>query len=227
MSQHPTTDIIVDLLDGRSLSLPELSMETGPFWILAYDILTKMWLPAQASHCRLISTKKEGYLVSLSNGQCIRLAGDQKLMARHNRWIRVDQLEHGMSLKAYDRVRNVDGYDVIYSYFYKRYRPLHRLVAEWKLGPYIKGLGVYHWNNNASDNRPTNLITAKKTKQYLPMETPAEHTEDARWLTYLLKTRDLMRFVESVSQIGPMDVYTINVPKYKNFPLTTGVVLHT
>ena len=142
----------------------------------------------------------EVWKVILDNGESIKATPDHRFLLRNGEYIRLDELQSGMSLMPLYR-RKVKGQKgMIYRDVYLNngeHIMEHNLVALDLYGIVIRGsnLLMHHWNHNGCDNAPDNLemMTRARHMQIHSIEGWSNKRED-HIRNHFSKTEEGKRF---------------------------------
>lgn len=149
-------DTRIRLLDGRTLTLRELSLEPMPVWALGFDIETSRVIPAKIDRVWATGTKP-----------CIKLnfdvGGSLTLTKEHELLTWFKGYKKAGDLTPDDRLVPVlysqrDGYQAIYQACETHWEMTHRMVWAHQNGRRPKkSFHIHHRNDVRADNRPENL----------------------------------------------------------------------
>jgi len=176
-----TGDTKVRLLDGRNLSMEELTKEYGrdkEFWVYSYD--GKKVVAGRGHNARKTGTQKT-LIVELDNGEKVRCTYDHLWMLRDGSYRKAKDLKPDDSLMPlYSRLssRNksaLEGYEEIYQPTSGKWDFTHRIVSRQFWGD-IKGKDTHHAGRCFCGKcRVTNLCKLNNDPDSLRLVTFEEH----------------------------------------------------
>lgn len=163
----------VALLDGRSLTMPEIRDELAVgkrLWTYSCDPDTGNVVPGEIEVSAPTRPDAELVRVTLDNGESFDCTPDHKWMLRDRSWCEASMLQPGASLMPLHK-RNVSlnggaDYEQVYDPGEHRWTYTHRLVASRVDGGIAEDAScavephvtIHHRNVNRFDNSPENLI---------------------------------------------------------------------
>lgn len=160
-------DTIVDLLDGRSLTMREIhSLSKEQLYTISYDTSTKSFVPGKIK-CSKSNGNKKVFRITLDNGKHFEATDNHLILARDNKYYKVADLEVGDSLMPYNIKLSPRGYRMVMDITSAKYRHLCTVMNEWKHGPILPGYMTHHKNFNKLDDRPHNLVTLTKDQHFI------------------------------------------------------------
>lgn len=173
-----TMDTRIPLLDGRTLSLAEITDEYNSgktLWVYSCDPITGKFAPGLISWAGVTRKDAEVMKLTLDNGKTITCTPDHKFPVWNKGFVRADELTIGESMiPHYTREKAIiegkSKYHQLFDNESKTWKFTHRLVSEWKDNNEIpnewtydelflnkkKGT-VHHINFNRYNNDPENL----------------------------------------------------------------------
>ena len=208
-----TGDTKVPLLDGRTLTMRELSDEYrdgGEFHVYSSAPDGSVTV-GRAYAPQVTKPNAEVWEVTLDNGRSVRGTPDHPFMLRDGKFCRLDELIPGSSLmplyrrdskKSRDRIKD---YDMYRDPKTGKWQFTHRMVMEWKQGKAtMKGHVVHHEDFDRRNNAPDNLkdmiaeehlqlhrVHADKTINRPDVREKA--IENSRWWTGSEENKELCR----------------------------------
>lgn len=169
----------VPLLDGRTLTLEEISKEytEKELWAYSCDPVTGKFYPGLITWAGVSNPNAEVMRITLDNGESIVCTPDHKFPVWNKNLVPAKDLVVGDSMiPLYRRTHNIakgvqKDYEQIFENDSKEWQYTHRLVSQWKddVGLeneflfYEKYTGqpfntIHHKNINRFDNSPSNLV---------------------------------------------------------------------
>jgi len=153
-----TGDTKVSLLDGREVSLADLSVEYGdgsPFWVYSYDRSKGCMAPGLAHSPRRTGKSVPVYKVTLDNGESVRCTPEHLWLLRTGEYCRAAQLTPGTSLMPLYRKTDPHGYEK--HCVGDRWYWTHVHVTRQMVGAYAPDLVVHHKSFDKLNNAPDQL----------------------------------------------------------------------
>ena len=159
-------DTMVDLLDGRSLTMAEIYAEyrDKDFWVLAFNTNTKEWEPCKA-YAPKITGFKPVFKVTLDNGKWFKATAEHRILGKDNRWYRTDALKVGQSLMPYNLTYDDMGYAYVWCNRLKKRIKRARLVQDWKT-PIPHGYHTHHKDQNRANDVPSNIMAVPRNNHF-------------------------------------------------------------
>jgi hypothetical protein len=197
-----TGDTKISLLDGREVSLFELTMMYADkeFWVYSCDERGNI-VPGKAHHPRKTGKKQKIVAVTLDNGEVIKCTPDHRFLMRNGKYKEAKDLKAGESLMPlYRRDTEKDemgmpaGYELYYNPMNKKWYLTHRLVANRTQGHY-SGI-VHHDDFNKKNNDPVNLKIMdwdEHTKLHTGMQKPDQLIAYSKSTEGKQKSREMMQ----------------------------------
>lgn len=201
-----TGDTIVNLLDGRNLTMKELVEEYNlgnKNWTYSFDRLGNP-RPGLISKAWMTKLTNEIYHVLLDNGVTIKCTGNHPFMLRSGIYVRADQLVGNESLMAlYRDVSSRDtgdfanGYEKVYNHEKKSWEYTHRLVVQSvTVSSHPSSLSeshtvIHHLSFDKRNNNPNKLsIIGKRehTKLHAAVAKISKIQESRDSLRHVMKT---------------------------------------
>mgnify|MGYP001381307722 CR=1 FL=1 len=200
-------DTPIAVADGRDVvTIGELAKEGKDVPVYCLDDKGEVQIRTMRNP-RVTGYNEPIYKVTLDSGDTIRCTGNHKFMDTNGKYIRVDEMKGGESLKIVSRDHMNFGevlkyktnsvsndYSVIVNGDKQVFE--HRMISEHFHGPFKDGYVTHHIDYNPLNNNPDNIV------QILREEHNAIHAEDMKGLNnpiYKIKT-DPKRFIEKPCQ---------------------------
>lgn len=172
-------DTKVPLLDGRTLTLSEISEEykSKELWVYSCDPITGKFVPGLITWAGVSRPDAEVMRLTLDNGETIICTPDHKFPVWDKNLVQAKDLIVGDSMiPLYRRNHNITAgkskdYEQIWDNETKEWKFTHRIVSNWKdeveMDNYFlfnekyandSAKTVHHKNINRFDNSPNNLV---------------------------------------------------------------------
>lgn len=171
----------VPLLDGRTLTLTEISEEMiisdKPLWAYSCDPITGKFVPGKITWAGVSRPNAQVMRITLDNGETITCTPDHKFPVWNKGFVKAEDLYVGESMiPHYTRQKsitkgNTKNYEQIFENETGEWQYTHRVVSNWKDAVGLDnefvfneeyathGLyTVHHQNINRFDNSPENLV---------------------------------------------------------------------
>lgn len=171
----------VPLLDGRTLTLTEISEEMiisdKPLWAYSCDPITGKFVPGKITWAGVSRPNAQVMRITLDNGETITCTPDHKFPVWNKGFVKAEDLYVGESMVPhYTRHKsiakgNAKNYEQIFKNETGEWQYTHRVVSNWKDSVGLdnefvfneayaaQGLyTVHHQNINRFDNSPENLV---------------------------------------------------------------------
>jgi len=214
-----TADTKVKLVDGRSLTFPELIKEWDigkDNWVYTIDFDQSRLRPALLSHPRKTKTVTELAKVELDDDGIIYCTPDHLFMLRDGEYKEAKDLHSRESLMpcyTKQEVQVIKDYRMVFDPTNDTWYYEHHYFADKFPDKEVDEI-VHHRNGNKDDNRPPNLATM----------TRSAHTSLHRKNGSVKKNHMVKRV--TVGKVAPTDVYDLTVSGTDNFALDSGVFVH-
>ena len=173
-------DTMIPLLDGRSLSLTDLTNEYNSGvqnWTYSVDPKTGEILPGKISWSGITRKNAEVVKLTLDNGKELILTPDHKIPVWGKGYVEVKDIKIGEdSLYSFETKQksisknNRNTYTQVFDHKHKEYRFTHRIVAEFMKSKNVHDTFIYnenylnedkttvhHIDYNSKNNNPDNL----------------------------------------------------------------------
>lgn len=178
---------MVPLLDGRTLSIKEISEEykNKDVWVYSCDPKTGKFAPGLVTWAGMTKQDQKVLKLTLDNGESIICTPDHKFPVWDKGFVEAKDLIIGESMiPYYTREKEVisgktSTYQQIFENESKKWKFTHRLVSEWKDSVGIenewffkeefsesKKQTIHHKNFNRYDNSPINLIRMNRDDHF-------------------------------------------------------------
>ena len=157
-------DTKIDLLDGSTKTIRELSIIGKPVWAYGFDTKRGMVVPTLIEKV-WSNGRKECVDVALDGYGVVRCTEDHRILTWFNGYVEAGKLKPGDSLipfftKQYKTNKYLHYYEPVDA----KYKIVHRMVASEITGREIKENHVHHKNEIKNDNRPENLEIMTKSQ---------------------------------------------------------------
>lgn len=197
-----TAETRVPLLDGRDVTIKELTKSGTEFWV--WSITPSHRITAAKATAKMTRQNAPLIRVMLDNGESVTCTPDHLFMLRDGTWLEAQKLSGGTSLMPLYKKIDRDGYVMVCQPCSGRWQRAHWAVARaGTLGnvPRFQDQRtvIHHKDFNEADNDPSNLV----------FKGPTNHRVVA---------------VETIDSRAA--VYCLTVPEYANFALSAGVFVH-
>lgn len=181
-----TGDIMVDLLDGRQVSMSELvnEYEQGKNnWVYSFD-LDGTPKPGKISNAWKTKDVTELYEIELDNGKKIKCTANHPFLLKRGVYVRADELKEDMPLMALysrDSKKSLKDYEQIFDHNTRNWIYTHRMVNENTEIPIHDSAGkedydvVHHATFDKKNNSPDSLLLMGR-KSHIKLH--AEHGEN-------------------------------------------------
>lgn len=239
-------DTKVPLLDGRTLTINEISRELNDnkqLWAYSCDPKTGKIEPGLISWAGVTQKSAKVMKITLDNNEEIICTLDHKFPIYDKGFIRADELTINESMiPFYSNNNGRNGYAQIYQNNDKKWQLIHKMVIDWKESHNLREEFVYstkgvfdvrhHKNHNKFDNTPENLVWMnwhdhqKYHKDHVPHNFAESGTKAAKQKMQWLKENDIQTYTNiKIKRINSLKQTVLkrnaNKPKTIKLPLST------
>jgi intein/homing endonuclease len=161
-------DVKVKLLDGRSLTIPEIIEERNrgiQHWTYSYDIENDRIVPGRVVDALLSGRCVETVRVEIDNGKYVECTKNHPFLLSNLTYKRADELIQGDSLMPLYVSESEYGYEVIGSARGK-WRCTFKVIGDFLFGKLKRSFCVHHRDFNKKNNNPENLRKMNVDKHF-------------------------------------------------------------
>lgn len=197
-----TGDTLISLINGKEITLKELSKSKEEFWVYSINLNNSRIEPAKAR--AFCTGKKKTIQITLDNGQKIDCTPDHKFMLRNGHYREAKYLKSGDSLMPIYLRENTEGYLELYQPILDIWESVHKMVMNWKIlfCGIRKYFCIHHKNFNKKDNCPENLLLVDKKSHFIYHSKHSKewnqrlwHSEEFAWYRKLMESGEMQRRV--------------------------------
>ena len=221
---HPHGDClsattIVPLLSGKHLTIKELvDSNAGPKWVLSWNPKTKTLVPAKAHSWRVGKTTKIKYRIHFNNGDILECTGNHQFLSNKG-WIKAKNITLNTQINS-GFINTEFDYWQIYT---KKYNgTLHGLVGDSKFEFKEEDQIYHHFNENITDNRPSNLILLNRGEHALHHQDYKTGLDNGR-VSMFSKIGKFRKAIKKKNRIL-MREYNKNLPIIKAFKAVALII---